>query len=135
MREENIHAGGKWETMNFLGVALVLLQKCHSNTWQLVARSPVESRDLLDRTCLTLAFFRRGFCDGTGSTCLVVPRAFYFKTTCLVVPRTFHFRGTREILSRCSQNQDLTVLLEFPNCCIRVSDCLIRVFRSYFHEV
>jgi len=22
MREENLHAGGKWETMNFLGVAL-----------------------------------------------------------------------------------------------------------------
>jgi len=46
----------------------------------------------------------------------------------------------------CSQNQDyardLTVLLEFPNCCIRVSDCFIRVSdcsirvsRSYFHEV
>jgi len=25
MREENIHAGGKWETMNFLGVALAEL--------------------------------------------------------------------------------------------------------------
>jgi len=25
IREENIHAGGKWETMNFLGVALHLL--------------------------------------------------------------------------------------------------------------
>jgi len=24
MREENIHAGGKWETMNFLGVALMI---------------------------------------------------------------------------------------------------------------
>ena len=23
MREENLHAGGKWETMNFLGVALL----------------------------------------------------------------------------------------------------------------
>jgi len=22
MQEENLHAGGKWETMNFLGVAL-----------------------------------------------------------------------------------------------------------------
>jgi len=22
MREENVHVGGKWETMNFLGVAL-----------------------------------------------------------------------------------------------------------------
>ena len=22
MREENLHAGGKWETMNFVGVAL-----------------------------------------------------------------------------------------------------------------
>ena len=24
MREENLHAGGKWETMNFLGVALYI---------------------------------------------------------------------------------------------------------------
>jgi len=28
MREENLHAGGKWETMNFLGVALPN-QYCH----------------------------------------------------------------------------------------------------------
>ena len=43
----------------------------------------------------------------------------------------------------CSQNQDyaqeLTVLLDyisvFPDCCIRVSDCSIRVPRSYFHKV
>jgi len=38
-----------------------------------------------------------------------------------------------------SQNQDYaqdqTVLLEFPNCWMRASDCSIRVSRSYFHEV
>jgi len=30
--------------------------------------------------------------------------------------------------------RDLTVLLEYINCCIRVSDCSIRVSQSYFHE-
>jgi len=28
MREENLHAGGKWETMNFLGVALWAMLHC-----------------------------------------------------------------------------------------------------------
>ena len=36
----------------------------------------------------------------------------------------------------CFQNQDyaqeMTILLVFPDCCIRVSDCSIRVSQSYF---
>jgi len=31
MREENLHAGGKWETMNFLGVALKLQAHMHAD--------------------------------------------------------------------------------------------------------
>ena len=39
MLGENLHVGGKWETMNFLGVALLTVQflvydiQYRSNTW------------------------------------------------------------------------------------------------------